>query len=193
MAHRHAVPGGIALLVAACGLSVTGVDPVDAGALVEASAAPLIDSGVDAVAPASDATAADVAVDTGPLCDAPSLDCCGTGPCPAGTTECINGACFVSVDIAARIDGYDDLRLKGHRSRPTRHPVSSGPPVTVSGSEREPTLPVAPVSSLAVTPTDPAPAPEASAAATAQPTPPGPPPSSSGGGPAGVESFGFEG
>jgi hypothetical protein len=81
-----------------------------------------------------------------------------------------------------------------HHQRP-RHseaPVRSRPPTTAGEPEREPTLPVAPVSSTAVVGAEPTPAPEEAPPATAEPTPPGPPPSSSGGGPEGVESFGFE-
>jgi hypothetical protein len=83
-----------------------------------------------------------------------------------------------------------------NRVRPRHHepPVSVPTEVTQSEPEREPTPPVAPVSSPAVTPAEPTPTPEESSIATASPTPdPGPPPSSSsGGGPEGVESFGFE-
>jgi hypothetical protein len=79
------------------------------------------------------------------------------------------------------------------RSRRHRRPGSSQVAVTQSEPEREPTPSVAPVSSPAVTPTPSTPAPEAEPQQIARPTPPGPPPSSSGGGPAGVESFGFEG
>jgi hypothetical protein len=79
-----------------------------------------------------------------------------------------------------------------HRPRHTRPPVSVPTEVTQSEPEREPTIPVAPVSSPAVTPAEPTPEPEEARVATAAPTSPGPPPSSSGGGPAGVESFGFE-
>jgi hypothetical protein len=78
------------------------------------------------------------------------------------------------------------------RSRRHRRPRSSQVVVTRSEPEREPTPPVAPVSSPAVTPTPSTPAPEPAPHQTARPTSPGPPPSSSGGGPAGVESFGFE-
>jgi hypothetical protein len=80
-----------------------------------------------------------------------------------------------------------------HRSRHAEHPASVRPPVTPQEPEREPTEPVAPVSSTAVTEAKPTPAPAVAPAATTGSTPsPGPPPSSSGGGPAGVESFGFE-
>jgi hypothetical protein len=79
------------------------------------------------------------------------------------------------------------------RSRRHRRQGSSQVAVTQSEPEREPTPSVAPVSSPAVTPTPSAPAPEAEPHQTARPTSPGPPPSSSGGGPAGVESFGFQG
>jgi hypothetical protein len=79
------------------------------------------------------------------------------------------------------------------RSRHPEPPERSRPRVTTAEPEREPTIPVAPVSSPAVTPTEPTPAPEEAPAAIADQTPdPGPPPSSSGGGPGGVESFGFE-
>jgi hypothetical protein len=79
------------------------------------------------------------------------------------------------------------------RSRRRQDPVPRKVAVTQSEPEREPTPSVAPVSSPAVTPTPSTPAPEVPPHATAQPPPkPGPPPSSSGGGPAGVESFGFE-
>ncbi|HEX4306427.1 MAG TPA: hypothetical protein VHZ54_10340 [Solirubrobacterales bacterium] len=81
-----------------------------------------------------------------------------------------------------------------HHHRP-RHPearVRSRSQVIQSEPEREPTIPVAPVSSPVVTPTEPTPVSGLSAAAPAEPTSPGPPPSSSGGGPGGVESFGFE-
>jgi hypothetical protein len=79
------------------------------------------------------------------------------------------------------------------RSRRHPGPGSSQVAVTQSEPEREPTPPVAPVSSPAVTPTTSTPAPEVEPHRTARPTPPGPPPSSSGGGPVGVESFGFQG
>jgi hypothetical protein len=79
-----------------------------------------------------------------------------------------------------------------HRPRHAEHQVSDRPPFTESEPEREPTLPVAPVSSPAVTPTEPTPEPEEASLAAATSTSPGPPPSSSGRGPAGVESFGFE-
>jgi hypothetical protein len=79
------------------------------------------------------------------------------------------------------------------RSRRPRDPESSQVAVTQSEPEREPTPAVAPVSSPVVTPTSSTPAPEPAPHQTAKPTPPGPPPSSSGGGPVGVETFGFEG
>jgi hypothetical protein len=79
-----------------------------------------------------------------------------------------------------------------HRPRDAEHQVPDRPPVTQSEPEREPTLPVAPVSSPAVNPTESTPEPEEASLAAATPTPSGPPPSSSGGGPAGVESFGFQ-
>jgi hypothetical protein len=79
-----------------------------------------------------------------------------------------------------------------HRPRLPDRPARSRPTITASEPEREPTLPVAPVSSPAViTKASIQPASEGPAA-TVTPTPPGPPPSSSGGGPVGVESFGFE-
>jgi hypothetical protein len=79
-----------------------------------------------------------------------------------------------------------------HRSRHAEHPASVRQPVTQAEPEREPTEQVAPVSSTAVTETEPTPASAVAPAATTESTSPGPPPSSSGGGPAGVESFGFE-
>jgi hypothetical protein len=80
------------------------------------------------------------------------------------------------------------------RSRRPHEPSPRKVVVTQSEPEREPTRPVAPVSSPAVTPTPSTSAPDVSPHVIAQPTPePGPPPSSSGGGPAGVETFGFEG
>jgi hypothetical protein len=79
------------------------------------------------------------------------------------------------------------------RSRRPRDPAPRKVAVTQSEPEREPTPSVAPVSSPAVTATPSTPAPEPTPHVTAKPTPPGPPPSSSGGGPVGVESFGFEG
>jgi hypothetical protein len=80
------------------------------------------------------------------------------------------------------------------RSRRPQAPAPRKVVLTRSEPEREPTPSVAPVSSPAVTPTPSTPAPEVPPQPTAPPTPePGPPPSSSGGGPAGVESFGFEG
>jgi hypothetical protein len=79
-----------------------------------------------------------------------------------------------------------------HRSWQVERPASVRPPVTQEEPEREPTEQVAPVSSTAVTEAVPTPAPAVAPAATTGSTPPGPPPSSSGGGPAGVESFGFE-
>ena len=78
-----------------------------------------------------------------------------------------------------------------HRSRRPEVPARNAIPVTAGEPAREPTRQEAPVSPPAVTETVPTPAPEAPAA-TATPAPPGPPPPSSGGGPAGVESFGFE-
>jgi hypothetical protein len=79
-----------------------------------------------------------------------------------------------------------------HRPRRPDRPERSRPLATASEPEREPTIPVAPVSSPAAVPTEPIPAPSEGPAATATPTPPSPPPPSSGGGPSGVESFGFE-
>jgi hypothetical protein len=79
------------------------------------------------------------------------------------------------------------------RSRHHRPPRPSQVAVTQSEPEREPTPSVAPVSSPVVTQTPSTPAPEPAPQQTAKPTPPGPPPSSSGGGPAGVETFGFQG
>ena len=78
-----------------------------------------------------------------------------------------------------------------HRPRHAEPPARSRPAVTEEEPEREPTSEVAPVSSPAVTQTEPAPEAEVPAATTPS-TPPGPPPSSSGGGPSGVEDFGFE-
>jgi hypothetical protein len=78
------------------------------------------------------------------------------------------------------------------RSRHPKVPVPRKVVLTQSEPEREPTEPVAPVSSPAVMPTPSTTAPEVTPQPTAEPTPPGPPPSSSGGGPAGVETFGFE-
>jgi hypothetical protein len=85
-------------------------------------------------------------------------------------------------------------RVAHHRHpRPSSAPEPSRPPITRTEPEREPTPQVAPVSSSAVTATAPAPAAAEAPAASAPKTPsPGPPPSSSGGGPVGVESFGFE-
>jgi hypothetical protein len=79
-----------------------------------------------------------------------------------------------------------------HRPRRLDRPGRSRPPVTASEPEREPTIQVAPVSSSAVVRAAPTPAPSEGSAPTGTPTPPSPPPSSSGGGPAGVESFGFQ-
>jgi hypothetical protein len=79
------------------------------------------------------------------------------------------------------------------RSRRPQDPAPRKVAVTQSEPEREPTPSVAPVSSPVVTPTPSTPAPEPAPRQTAKPTPPGPPPSSSGGGPVGVETFGFEG
>jgi hypothetical protein len=81
-----------------------------------------------------------------------------------------------------------------HHPRPRRpdRPDRSRPTITASEPEREPTIQVAPVSSPAVVRVAPAPAASEGPAPTGTPTPPSPPPPSSGGGPAGVESFGFE-
>jgi hypothetical protein len=79
-----------------------------------------------------------------------------------------------------------------HRPRRPEAPAPIRPTLTTSEPEREPTSRVAPVSPPVVTPTEPAPGAERAPAATAPSAPPGPPPTSSGGGPAGVESFGFE-
>lgn len=94
------------------------------------------------------------------------------------------------------------------RSRRAEAPASPGPEVTRGESVREPTSPVAPVSSPVLTPpSETAPSAGSGPAATATSPPPSPPPSSSGGGPggvgepapasadahpAGVEAFGFE-
>ena len=81
-----------------------------------------------------------------------------------------------------------------HHPRPRRpdRPGRSRPQVTASEPEREPTIQVAPVSSPAVVRAAPAPTASEGPAPTGTPTPPSPPPTSSGGGPSGVESFGFE-
>lgn len=95
---------------------MVGVDPSydDAGLPTAEAGAPVDGaSPIDATVAADGSGPIDAGFDAGPLCDAPSLTCCGSGPCPAGTTECINGACFASIDVEAKVDGYDDLRLKG--------------------------------------------------------------------------------
>jgi hypothetical protein len=79
-----------------------------------------------------------------------------------------------------------------HRPRRPDRREPSRPTTTAVEPEREPTIQVAPVSSSAVVPTAPTPAPSEGPTAAPKSTPPVPPPSSSGGGPAGVESFGFE-
>jgi hypothetical protein len=79
-----------------------------------------------------------------------------------------------------------------HRPRRPDRPDRSRPQVTASEPEREPTIQVAPVSSPPVVRAAPAPAASEGPTPTGTPTSPSPPPSSSGGGPAGVESFGFE-
>jgi hypothetical protein len=98
--------------------------------------------------------------------------------------------------VHPRVAGHAEVHrptVHEHRPRHARHQVPVRPPVTTrSEPEREPTIPVAPVSSPPVTPTEPTPAPEQASLATATPASPGPPPTSSGGGPGGVESFGFE-
>jgi hypothetical protein len=95
-----------------------------------------------------------------------------------------------------RTEGHAEVHrpsaVHHRRSRHPRRPVSRPTAVIQSEPEREPTESVAPVSSAAVTATVPAQAPELAPQTIARPTPPAPPPSSSGGGPAGVESFGFE-
>lgn len=82
--------------------------------------------------------------------------------------------------------------LHHHRPRRPAAPVRIRPAITAAEPEREPTPSVAPVSSAAVTPTEPAPPPVVAPPATAEPASPGPPSPSSGGAPGGVESFGFE-
>jgi hypothetical protein len=78
-----------------------------------------------------------------------------------------------------------------HRPRHSEAPVKVRPTITTAEPQRESTLPVAPVSRLVVTPTEPSPAPQGAPPAVAESTDPGPLPSS-GGGPGDVESFGFE-
>jgi hypothetical protein len=96
-----------------------------------------------------------------------------------------------------RAAGKAEVHRRGvahhRRSRRPHDPAPRKVAVTQSEPEREPTPSVAPVSSPVVTPTPSTPAPEPTPQQTAKPTPPGPPPSSSGGGPVGVETFGFQG
>jgi hypothetical protein len=95
---------------------------------------------------------------------------------------------------AAKAEVHRPGVVHHRRSRRPHQPEPRKVVVTQSEPEREPTTSVAPVSSPAVTPTHSTAAPEVSPHVTTEPTPePGPPPSSSGGGPAGVETFGFEG
>ena len=113
--HRHAISGGIALLVWGCGLSVVGVAPDGLDA-----AAPPSDA---APAPALDAASSEVSEDVKPSVDsAPppctasgsTIECCAGSPCPAGTMACTStGACTVTLHVQVNVDGQTDLVLKG--------------------------------------------------------------------------------
>lgn len=113
---------GISLLVSACGLSVMGFEPdatseAEAGT-VEASSSETGGHPIDASDPVDASDAADVVVDTGPPpCATSSIACCGTAPCPAGSTECIDGKCYATLTASGNIDGADELHLQGATMR----------------------------------------------------------------------------
>jgi hypothetical protein len=91
----------------------------------------------------------------------------------------------------ARPAAADRLRVVHPRSRRHQGPSRNRRQTTPKEPEREPTTQVAPVSSEAPA-TEPVPVSEEVPAAAGTEAPPEPSPSSGGGGPGGVESFGFE-
>lgn len=114
------IPGGIALILAGCGLSVMGTpsDGGDAGASAGTPPVVLVPDAandVQTLPPPEVDAGEDAGVDATKPCEGGPLECCGGAPCPAGTEACIDNKCVATLTITARIDGSSNLVLKGDK------------------------------------------------------------------------------